>query len=47
MKDRLDAMNSSTHISNQVVEKERSQSVINLEIFIIKDFIFVIILWKT
>ena len=32
LKDRLDAMNSSTHISNQVVEKkERSQSVINLE----------------
>ena len=32
LKDRLDAMNSSTHISSQVVEKkERSQSVINLE----------------
>ena len=32
MENRLDAMNSSTHISNQVVEKkERSQSVINLE----------------
>ena len=32
LKDRLDAMNSSTHISNQVVEKkERSQSMINLE----------------
>ena len=32
LKDRLDAMNSSTHITSQVVEKkERSQSVINLE----------------